>query len=174
MLAASSTSSAGSSSSARRQPKPPDRPLARSRQPFAGPPCSAAVPPYVQAVPIRFRDIDALDHVNHAVILTFAETVRCDWFQKATGVVSMARLPFILAAAHIEYKAPIPKSAELEVEMCATRFGTKSWDFSYTVREARSKAVFATVTTVQVAYDYQRGQSIPIPADLRALLEGLH
>src|SRR6185503_8174764 len=49
---------------------------------------------YVQRIDVRFRDIDALDHVNHAVILTYAETVRCDWFATQLGHASMAALPF--------------------------------------------------------------------------------
>jgi acyl-CoA thioester hydrolase len=124
-------------------------------------------------MPIRFRDIDALDHVNHAVILTYAETVRCDWFAEVAGVPSMAALPFILASAHVEYKAPIAKSDPIETAMWASRLGGKSWSFSYNVRHRATKAVFAEVETVQVAYDYKARASVAIPGPLRALLESL-
>lgn len=122
---------------------------------------------------IRFRDIDALDHVNHAVMLTYCETVRCDWFQEVAGYPSMANLPFIVASAHIEYKAPIPKAAALEVAMWVPRLGSKSWDFDYELRDSTTKALFATVKTVQVGYDYKAQRTVEPPARLRTLLEGL-
>ncbi|MCA1810565.1 MAG: acyl-CoA thioesterase [Halobacteriales archaeon] len=128
--------------------------------------------PHVQAVPIRFRDIDALDHVNHAVMLTYAETVRCDWFQ-AAGYPSMANLPFIVASAHVEYKAPIAKSDPLEVALWTSRIGGKSWTFSYHLRRSSDRFLFATVETVQVAYDYKARRTVEIPAELRARLEAL-
>ncbi len=130
------------------------------------------MPPHVQSIPIRFRDIDALDHVNHAVTLTYAETIRCDWFA-AQGWGSMANLPFIVASAHVEYKAPIPKTADLEIRMWVSRFGGKSWDFDYEVRDRKANTLFATIKTVQVAYDYKAGKSMEIPAALRAKLEAI-
>ena len=133
----------------------------------------AGVPAFVRPMAIRFRDIDALDHVNHAVMLTYAETIRCDWFQDEAGYPSMANLPFIIASAHIEYKAPIAKADPIELAMWVSRFGGKSWDFSYEIRHAKTKAVYATVLTVQVAYDYKAKRTQEIPATLRSLLEGL-
>ena len=131
------------------------------------------MPAHVQPIEVRFRDIDALDHVNHAVVLTYCETVRCDWFAQATGTPSMAALPFILAAAKVEYRAPIRKEDPIEVAMSTVRIGTKSWTFRYEVRHRASKAVFAEVETVQVAYDYARRASTEVPAPLRRLLESL-
>lgn len=127
---------------------------------------------YVQSVPIRFSDIDALNHVNHAVTLTYCETVRCDWFV-AQGYPSMADLPFIIASAHVEYKAPIPKEAALEVAMTVPKVGTKSWEFDYAVRDRVAGTLFATCKTVQVAYDYKAGKTIEIPARLRERLQAL-
>ena len=86
---------------------------------------------------------------------------------------SMAGLPFILASAHVEYKAPIAKADPVELAMWVSRFGGKSWDFDYEIRHARTKAVFATVRTVQVAYDYKARKTVEIPADVRRKLETL-
>lgn len=131
------------------------------------------MPPYVRPMPIRFRDIDALDHVNHAVMLTYCETIRCDWFQDVAGYPSMANLPFIIASAHIEYKAPIAKTTPLELAMWTGRLGGKSWDFDYELRHAGTKQVYATVKTVQVGFDYKAQKTVEPPAELRALLERL-
>ena len=132
----------------------------------------APVPAHVQAMPIRFADIDALNHVNHAVMLTYCETIRCDWFV-AQGYPSMADLPFIIASAHIEYKAPVPKDADLEVAMSVPKTGTKSWEFDYILRDRAKGTLFATAKTVQVAYDYKAARTIEIPATLRPKLTAL-
>ena len=124
-------------------------------------------------MPVRFRDVDALDHVNHAVMLTYAETIRCDWFQDVAGYPSMANLPFIIASAHIEYKAPIAKSDPVELAMWVSRLGGKSWDFDYEIRHAGTKQVFAMVKTVQVGYDYKAKRTIEPDARLRGLLASL-
>lgn len=128
--------------------------------------------PYTQAVPIRFRDIDALDHVNHAVTLTYAETVRCDYFQ-SIGYPSMASLPFIIASAHVEYKAPILKSDPVELVMWTSRIGTKSWTFTYQVRNVATGKVYAEIETVQVGFDYAKQATVALSAELRAKLEAL-
>lgn len=130
------------------------------------------MPPHVQPISIRFRDIDALDHVNHAVILTYAETVRCDWFA-AAGWPSMANLPFIIASAHVEYKAPILKTDPIELAMWTSKMGTKSWTFSYAVRNTATGQVYATIETVQVGFDYRAKATVAIESGLRAKLEAL-
>ena len=127
----------------------------------------------MQPMPIRFRDIDALDHVNHAVMLSYCETVRCDWFQDVAGYPSMANLPFIIASAHIEYKAPIPKTAALRIAMWVSRLGGKSWDFDYELKDGATGTVFATAKTVQVGYDYKAGKTVEPPAKLRSQLQAL-
>jgi acyl-CoA thioester hydrolase len=131
------------------------------------------VPAYVRPIAIRFRDIDALDHVNHAVMLTYAETIRCDWFQDIAGYPSMANLPFIIASAHIEYKAPIAKADPVEIAMWTSRLGGKSWDFDYEIRHASTKAVYATIRTVQVGFDYKAQATTAPPAKVRQLLESI-
>lgn len=132
----------------------------------------AAVPPYLQTIAVRFRDIDALDHVNHAVIATYCETVRCDWFA-AQGWTSMANLPFIIASLHVEYKAPIPKTANLQIAVTVPRMGGKSWDFDYELKDATSGTLYATAKTVQVAYDYKAKATIALDGALRSKLEAL-
>jgi len=97
----------------------------------------------------------------------------CDWFARAAGFASMADLPFIIASAHVEYKAPIPKSADVEVAMWVSRMGSKSWTFSYAVRDASTGVLFAQVETVQVAYDYAQRATMVIPAPVRCCWKGL-
>jgi len=128
---------------------------------------------YRVPIDVRFADLDALGHVNSTRILSYAEHARVEWLLEHGGAPSASELPIILASAHVEYKAPIQKSAQVEVVMWVAKVGTKSWEFDYEVRDRGTSAVYATVKTVQVAYDYAKAESRPIDPVLRAKLEAL-
>ena len=43
-------------------------------------------------VELRFRDLDALGHVNNAVFLTYLESARMAWWMKVRGRQDLSRL----------------------------------------------------------------------------------
>ena len=128
---------------------------------------------YIVPIDIRFADLDALGHVNSTKVFQFAEHARVNWLLEVAGAESSQRLPIIVASAHSEYKVPIPKTARLEVAMRVGRIGTKSWEFEYDLRDLKAGVLYATVKTVQVAYDYAKGESVAVDAAMRAKLERL-
>ncbi|MFO1532610.1 MAG: acyl-CoA thioesterase [Thermoplasmatota archaeon] len=127
---------------------------------------------YRVPVDVRFADLDALGHVNSGTVLAYAEHARVNWLLESGAAPSASRLPIILASLHVEFKAPI-QAAAVEVTMWVSRIGNKSWDFDYEVRDRKTGTLYATVKTVQVAYDYAKGESRPIDAALRLRLESL-
>src|SRR5260221_7112158 len=40
---------------------------------------------FVQPIEVRFRDVDAVGHVNNAVYLTYIESARVAWWIQTTG-----------------------------------------------------------------------------------------
>jgi acyl-CoA thioester hydrolase len=122
---------------------------------------------------VRFRDLDALGHVNSSVILGYLEHARVEYFLREIGIPTAADLPFILASAHAEYRAPIPASRALTIGLWTSRIGTKSWDFDYQVTDQADGTLYAEGRTVQVAYDYTKNSTIRIPAALREHLKKL-
>lgn len=128
---------------------------------------------YTVPVDVRFNDVDGLGHVNNAIYLTFLEHARMKFFTEEAGSTSEKDFPFILAHAALDYKKPIKMGAELEVIMWTSRIGGKSWDFDYEVRDRRTKEMYATGKTVQVAYDYQLEKSDILEGDLKELVKAL-
>ena len=55
--------------------------------------------------------------------------------------------------------------------MRATRFGTKSFDLDYELRVDGD--LVAEAKSVQVAYDYDRREPVPLPADWREKLTAI-
>ena len=57
-------------------------------------------------VELRFRDLDALGHVNNAVYLTYMESARMAWWMKVSRCYDLSGLGMILARTEIDYRSP--------------------------------------------------------------------
>jgi len=58
-------------------------------------------------LPVQFRDIDRMGHVNHAVYLQYMETARVELARCLGMIRDVSSSSFIVAMAHCEYKKPI-------------------------------------------------------------------
>ena len=75
-------------------------------------------------VTVRWRDFDALGHVNNAVFLTFLETGRDRFFHSLVGDTF---LDLVLVRLEIDFKAEIPIGTEEVLVTCrATGIGRTS------------------------------------------------
>lgn len=138
-------------------------------------------------IPVRFRDVDGMGHVNNAVFLTYLESARIAYWQVLYGDGAASReggpapLPrlhdvgFILARMECDFRGQIPFSATVRVRVRCPRVGTKSFDFDYRIESVAGDVLFAEARSVQVCYDYERDRTVPATDDLRrriAALEG--
>ena len=74
---------------------------------------------------VRFRDCDAMGHVNNAVFSTYLEQAR---------IAILGGLdPFILARVEIDFRAELRAGEEIEVRSRCTRIGTKSFDLEHEI-----------------------------------------
>jgi acyl-CoA thioester hydrolase len=108
--------------------------------------------PHVHRDSVRFRDCDAMGHVNNAVYSTYLEQARI-------GVLG-GLAPFILARVEIDFRAELRAGEEVEVATRCSRVGTKSFDLAHVVRA--DGRVVAEAKSVLVGYDYEAGRSVPI------------
>jgi acyl-CoA thioester hydrolase len=128
-------------------------------------------------VDVRFRDLDAMGHVNNAAYLTFFEVARSEYMRAlghAEPDAPMAELfPFILAEVSCRYLAPASLGDRLRVYLRTTRFGTKSFEFEYLIGHHETGAAIAFGRSQQVYFDYAVQQTLPVPATFRSLVERL-
>ena len=127
--------------------------------------------PFSIEIPVRFRDIDGMRHVNNAVYFTYMEQARSEWYRRLMGIQSVAEFDFILAHASCDFKEAIGFGETVIVELRLTKIGDSSFRFAYEIRSKASRTLFATGESAQVCYDYERERSIPIPAKFRRKLE---
>ncbi|PCJ85351.1 MAG: esterase [Flavobacteriales bacterium] len=130
--------------------------------------------PFSIPIPVRFRDVDMIGHVNNAVYLTYFEQARIEFFQKVLGDVDWNKNGFILARAEVNFMLPLVLHDKAETEVWCSRIGNKSFDFSYKVFKitGEEKTEMANGLTVMVAFDYRNNQPIPIPEDWKEKLQG--
>jgi acyl-CoA thioester hydrolase len=145
--------------------RPEIRPEPRSEpSPAALPPSR---PPFRLGVPIqvRFRDTDAMGHVNNAVYLTYLEVARTAYWQRLFAIASYNEVDFILARAEVDFVAPVFVHSQATVWIRVSEIGRKSFRFAYELVADGGLALRGE--TVQVMYDYARAASKPLAAAQR-------
>jgi acyl-CoA thioester hydrolase len=123
---------------------------------------------FVHKERVRFRDLDALGHVNNAVFLTYIESARVAFLVDLGAATTLEDMAIIVARIEIDFRAPVGFGEEVEIEVRASRFGEKSFDLDYELRVGGK--IVAEAKSVLVGYDYDKGETVTIPDDWRERL----
>jgi len=125
---------------------------------------------YALAVPleVRFKDIDAMGHVNNAVYFTYFENARIGYWRAVGKDRPRGEVSYVLARAECDFKSPATMEDELVCHLRVASFGRTSFTFEFLIEDARSGRAVASGRTVQVAYDYQAKKACPLDSDLKA------
>jgi acyl-CoA thioester hydrolase len=119
----------------------------------------------------RFRDTDAMGHINNAVYITYLEVARQAYWSALDHESDYRRVPFILAHVTCDFRSEALVNEVLDLGIRCAWVGGKSFAFEYQVRERESERLVVEASSVQVCYDYGAKRSIPVPGDLRRRLE---
>jgi len=128
---------------------------------------------FFHLIEVRYADIDAQGHANHAVYFTYMEQARTLYI-KHLGLwdgSDFSTIGIILAEATCTYKAPIRFGQAIRVGVKTVRLGNRSLELNYSLQDSESGREMATGRTIQVTYDYPKGESIPIPEKWRRMVE---
>jgi acyl-CoA thioester hydrolase len=125
---------------------------------------------YRHRLSVRFRDCDAMGHVNHAVYFTYLEQCRLTFWREETGALS-PHTSVIIARAECDYRAPAHFGDDLEVRLRLGEVGRSSFVLDYEIVLAGNGRLVATGRTVMVSYDYGEGKSVELPLVTRTLLD---
>ena len=109
---------------------------------------------------VRWDDLDAMGHVNHAKYLTFAQEARFAML----GIFNM-----VVARAEADYKAPIAEgNIFIDVTMWVESIGTSSFVLVYEI--SYNGTLHARVKTVQVSVSEDTKSSRPLTDIQREVL----
>lgn len=119
-------------------------------------------------IQVRFKDVDALGHVNNANHLSYFELARIYYFNQIIAEpIDWENAGMILKTISIDYKHPVRLHDTVFVYTACTRVGNTSFELSYKmVKEENGEEIeLATGVSVIVTYSYKLQQSVPVPAN---------
>ena len=119
---------------------------------------------------LRWRDLDAFNHVNNSNFMTYLEEARIRWFE-STGKawITEDHIP-LLAAVQMNYRLPIPYPSQVFVELFADRVGNTSVTLGHRNVDTLAR-VRADRPCGLVWIDRHSGRPIPLPEAVRASAE---
>ncbi len=122
---------------------------------------------------VTYHDVDALNHLNHAVYFHYMETLRCDYYLALLGSFDPRQLDIILAEADCRFLAPAFFGTVLVGEVTPARpIGRTSFVLLYRFMDpVRPDRVYARGRTAIVCFDYAANGKKPIDPALRPRLE---
>ncbi len=123
-------------------------------------------------VEVRWRDVDALGHVNNAVYFTYLEQARMHYLRALNMATDdPQQVGFILAEASCQFKSPIKLGERVTVHARVSELRNSSFSFDYRMTGADGRLA-AIAHSVQVCYDYARQKPVPIPDVWRQAVTG--
>ena len=137
--------------------------------------------PIKLAIQIRWRDLDALGHVNNAVYLTYFELARLAYIRALLGedaaidrrTLMPVDFQFILAEVTCHYRSPATLGAQLATSLWVSQVGRKSFVFEYRINDEVTGGWWRRDAAHRSGSTTRAGESRPVPAAIIARMEGL-
>ena len=124
-------------------------------------------------MPIRWGDMDAFGHVNNTVFFRFMEQARIEWMESCGIPMEGGGQGPVIINAHCSFLRQLKYPGEVEVRTFAGPPGRSSFETIVEIRRTDQPDELVAEGGAKVVWvDYAEGKSVPLPQDLRALMEG--
>lgn len=130
--------------------------------------------PVQWAISSRWSDNDAYGHVNNVVHYSWFDTAVNGWLMSAVGA-DIRRLPAIgvVAETGCRYLSELSFPDAITVGLAVSRLGKSSVTYSLAVFGNDAEEPASVGRFVHVYVDQQTRRPVPIPAEIRSVLEGV-
>lgn len=119
-------------------------------------------------ISVRWRDMDAMGHVNNAKYVSFLEEARVRWMLGVAGVSLNDRIVPVVAATNVNYRLPIVWPNDIVVELFVERLGNSSVTIGHRIIDQQDEGkLYSDGNVVVVWMDSQTGKSAPLPEAIR-------
>ena len=117
----------------------------------------------------RWRDMDALGHLNHAIYLGYMETARVDVYIQLgfSGIRKDMDESTILGSMDVHYLSQVKHPASLDVGHRICRVGSKSFDFLAAIFIENEEKPVCSALFKMVAFNYDLNKAILVPDLIR-------
>lgn len=127
---------------------------------------------YTATLPIRWGDMDAMNHVNNTVYFRYMEQARIEWLESigyATG--QHTEEGPVIVNASCTFLVPLTYPGQVEVRMFVGHPGRSSLPTHYELRPAGEDGLYAHGDAKMVWINPASGRSIPLPDSIKQLAE---
>ncbi|MFW5917400.1 MAG: acyl-CoA thioesterase [Halorubrum sp.] len=123
-------------------------------------------------IDVRFRDIDAMGHVNNAVYATYVEQARTLYFRDVLDA-DISRVSTVLASLSLDFRRSVELTdGAVTVTSDVVEIGRSSVTMTHEVRTGDTVAAEAEATLVSL--DPDSGTPAPVPEAYRSAMESYH
>ncbi len=173
--------STGKPAASKHSPSKAQETQAVAAQPAKPAPASVPAPAPADAHPdlirvpmaVRWRDLDAFNHVNNSKYLSYLEEARLHWMLGVPGQGMDDHVAPVVAAAQLNYRRPITWPAQVTVELFVERLGNTSLSIGHRiVDDADPAIVYCDGNVVMVWIDRDSGRAAELPAPVREACSG--
>jgi len=124
--------------------------------------------PFSTPIQVRWRDIDAKNHVNNATIVTYLETARTElWRQRFGGGID---IPFVVARVEVNFKRELTIDDEIRIGLWVEDLKGASYAFVYRIE---ANGVHAVDARTVMAHIGPSGRPTRIDPEMRERLQAL-
>ena len=119
-------------------------------------------------IDLRWRDLDALNHVNNSAFLTYIEEARLQWFGQLQGPWFGETWMPVVAAVHVNYRAQLAWPGRIAVQLYCERLGKSSLTVAHRIVDANdAEKLYSDGHTVLVWVNPADGKSVALPESVR-------
>lgn len=121
--------------------------------------------PHWTTIPIRFRDLDPLNHVNNAIFSTFYEEARINFIADIPGLADSLDngFSFVLANLQIDFIRPVEYPAALQVGTGIKKLGNTSITSFQCIYHEDTKELVSVAEASGVWFDLQQQRPARVP-----------
>ena len=124
-------------------------------------------------IPIRWRDMDAMGHVNNTVYFRYLETIRIDWFRTIDCDLNPQGEGPVIVNAFCNFHRQLEFPGDVLAVMSVSDPGRSSFESWCTLsRTDDPDTVYASGGATTVWVDFPNQKSAPLPERMRRHLEG--
>jgi acyl-CoA thioester hydrolase len=116
-------------------------------------------------VQIRFNDVDKFGHVNNTVYFQFYDTGKTEYLAEVCPNVDWEKEGIIVVHIEANFVSQIYGSDRIAVQTAVSKIGKKSFHLVQQVINMATKEVKCVCTSVMVAYDLEKHQSMDLPKE---------
>lgn len=126
---------------------------------------------YEMTIPIRWGDMDAMNHVNNTTYFRYLETIRIDWLRSIGCQPDPRGEGPVIVNAFCNFYKQLEYPGDVRLKMYVSDPGRSTFESWGTMERAEAPGVvYAAGGATMIWVDFPQQKSAPLPEWLRAVI----